>query len=73
MCFRKLPGRNPCGANPAPAYHKGMFYCTSQHTTEIFTADAIDGPWNKLAGLYICSLILFNRLLNFCSNVMIFH
>ena len=37
----KVPGRNPCGANPAPAHHKGVFYCTSQHTTEIFSAPKI--------------------------------
>ena len=31
----------------------GTFYCTSQHTTEIFSADNIAGPWTKLADINV--------------------
>ena len=49
----ELPGRNPCGLNPAPAYHNGTFYCTSQHTTEIFSSQQINTGWTKLSDINI--------------------
>ena len=51
--WTKLPGRNPCGLNPAPAYHNNVFYCTSQHTTEIFSSPSIDKGWTKLSDINI--------------------
>ena len=51
--WTKLPGRNPCGLNPAPAYHNGMFYCTSQHTTEIYSSPQINTGWTKLSDINI--------------------
>ena len=51
--WTKLPGRNPCGLNPAPAYHHGIFYCTSQHTTEIFWSRQINTGWTKLSDINV--------------------
>jgi hypothetical protein len=53
--WTSLPGRNPCGLNPAPAHHQGVFYCTSQHTRQIYSAPNISGAWTKLADINISS------------------
>jgi hypothetical protein len=51
--WSKVSGRNPCGANPAPATHKGEFFCTSQHTKQIYHAPALEGPWTTISDINI--------------------
>jgi len=41
-----------CGGNPAPARAKnGTFYCTSQHTKELFSAAKLGDHWNKVSDI----------------------
>eukprot|EP01048_Picozoa_sp_COSAG05_P008652 COSAG05_NODE_669_length_7998_cov_24.003671_7_plen_244_part_00 len=47
------PFSNPCGGNPAPATHGGEFFCTSQHTKQIYHAPALEGPWTTLSDINI--------------------
>jgi hypothetical protein len=49
--FAKLAGASPGGGNPAPVYHKGAFYATSQKTTEIMTKPTLAAPWTKFADI----------------------
>ena len=53
--WTQLPkhSRNPCGGNPAPAHRDGVFYCTSQHTKQIYSAAALGGPWSTLSDINI--------------------
>lgn len=48
-----IPGHGVgCGGNPAPAFdtRTGAFYCTNQHTLEIFTTPALgEAPWTHLS------------------------
>lgn len=37
------------GVNPAPLYHQGAFYVTTQHTKYIQTASSLSGPWSRFA------------------------
>lgn len=52
--FTQLPGRGGCGSNPAPATSRnGTFYCTSQHTHELYTTDQLGQGWTKLSDINI--------------------
>ena len=37
--------------NPAPIYHGGAFYATSQATREVLTAPTVTGPWTFYANI----------------------
>lgn len=39
------------GGNPAPIYHKGAWYATSQRTREILTTQKLGGEWTKFADI----------------------
>eukprot|EP00927_Polykrikos_kofoidii_P038148 TRINITY_DN32432_c0_g1_i1.p1 TRINITY_DN32432_c0_g1~~TRINITY_DN32432_c0_g1_i1.p1 ORF type:complete len:369 (+),score=31.04 TRINITY_DN32432_c0_g1_i1:76-1182(+) len=39
------------GSNPAPLYHKGAFYVTTQQTKKIWTAPSLLGPWTVFADI----------------------
>jgi len=39
--YTKLENCNSPGGNPAPIYHKGAWYATSQGTTEVLTTPAL--------------------------------
>jgi len=39
------------GGNPAPVYHKGKFYMTSQRTDEVSVSNGLGQPWTKYADI----------------------
>ena len=45
--------RTGCDGNAAPAWHKGRFYCTSQHTLAVRTAAALGATWEHLSDVNI--------------------
>eukprot|EP00038_Savillea_parva_P004727 m.141424 g.141424 ORF g.141424 m.141424 type:complete len:272 (-) comp11559_c0_seq5:35-850(-) len=48
----KEVGPGPGGhGNPAPVYHNGTWYATSQDTTEIVTTDKLGNPWRHHADI----------------------
>lgn len=49
--FVPLRGAGYSGINPAPLYHNGSFYVTSQATTLIETAPSYLGPWAFFANI----------------------
>lgn len=40
----KLAGKGP-GGNPAPLYHNGQWYATTQRTTQVVTTTHLGGDW----------------------------
>ena len=45
---------NDCGGNAAPVYHNGVFFCTSQHTTEVFTTTDLNVKrWTKYSDVNV--------------------
>lgn len=39
------------GSNPAPIFHDGRWFATTQSTTEILTAETLGDPWTKFADI----------------------
>eukprot|EP00040_Diaphanoeca_grandis_P040755 m.262103 g.262103 ORF g.262103 m.262103 type:complete len:363 (-) comp44380_c0_seq1:127-1215(-) len=47
--FTKLDGSRYPGGNPAPVFHEGVFYMTSQKTTEISMTTNLGGSWKQFS------------------------
>jgi hypothetical protein len=42
-----------CGGNPAPAFKDGVFYCTSQHTTELTSTSNLKSKFTKVSDINV--------------------
>ena len=53
--FAPFPGFNFHGdlGNPAPLWHNGAFYVTTQQTREVWTTPALDQPWTLYANITV--------------------
>lgn len=52
--WSSLPGRGGCGGNPAPWRHpNGTFFCVSQHTLELTSADDLGEAFVKVSDINI--------------------
>eukprot|EP00041_Stephanoeca_diplocostata_P005579 m.64433 g.64433 ORF g.64433 m.64433 type:complete len:388 (+) comp15879_c0_seq6:144-1307(+) len=52
--FTPISGtKGVAGGNPAPLYHNGAFYATSQSTRTVVTATDLSGPWTVFANISV--------------------
>jgi hypothetical protein len=50
--WTSVDGTTP-GGNPAPLFHNGAFYATTQHTSNIVTSTSLGGPWTVFANITV--------------------
>eukprot|EP00041_Stephanoeca_diplocostata_P028702 m.827940 g.827940 ORF g.827940 m.827940 type:complete len:256 (+) comp23419_c1_seq7:773-1540(+) len=48
-----IPGRGDCGTNRAPVFHNGVFYCTSQRTTQVYTTTKLGDAWETYSDINV--------------------
>lgn len=49
--FTVLPHASYPGGNPAPVWHKGVFYLTNQRTTQIWSTPSLTQKWTLFANI----------------------